>query len=148
MKAAIIVLVALALLGCVETMAKGMPSYQGMDLSGGLATMQDMNEYCYYVAGCVGEMLAKLFCHYSPEINQHSEQLLALSTSFGQGRFIDKTSELGLQISAGQVTCIDYNSVQCHTLIKQTRNCRHAKRLQSSFRLDALFNIHNVYVQA
>lgn len=74
-----------ALLGCVETMAKGMPVYQGMDLSGGLATMQDMNEYCYYVAGCVGEMLAKLFCHYSPEINQHHDQLLALSTSFGQG---------------------------------------------------------------
>lgn len=74
-----------ALLSCVETMAKGMPSYQGMDLRGGLATMQDMNEYCYYVAGCVGEMLAKLFCHYSSEINQHREQLLALSTSFGQG---------------------------------------------------------------
>ncbi|OQK17183.1 phytoene synthase [Methyloprofundus sedimenti] len=74
-----------ALLGCVETMAKGMPVYQGMDLHGGLATMQDMNEYCYYVAGCVGEMLAKLFCHYSPEINQHREQLLELSVSFGQG---------------------------------------------------------------
>ncbi|TXL16032.1 phytoene synthase [Methylococcaceae bacterium HT3] len=74
-----------ALLGCVETMAKGMPVYQGMDLHGGLATMKDMNEYCYYVAGCVGEMLAKLFCHYSPEINQHREQLLELSTSFGQG---------------------------------------------------------------
>lgn len=74
-----------ALLGCVETMAKGMPAYQGMDLQGGLATMQDMNEYCYYVAGCVGEMLAKLFCHYSPEINQHRDQLLELSVSFGQG---------------------------------------------------------------
>lgn len=74
-----------ALLGCVETMAKGMPGYQGMDLHGGLTTMQDMNEYCYYVAGCVGEMLAKLFCHYSPAINLHREQLLELSTSFGQG---------------------------------------------------------------
>jgi len=74
-----------ALLGCVETMAKGMPVYQGMDLHGGLATMKDMDEYCYYVAGCVGEMLAKLFCYYSPEINQNREQLLELSTSFGQG---------------------------------------------------------------
>jgi farnesyl-diphosphate farnesyltransferase len=46
-----------ALLGCVETMAKGMPVYQGMDLHGGLETMQDMNEYCYYVAGCVGEII-------------------------------------------------------------------------------------------
>jgi len=74
-----------ALLGCVDAMAKGMPGYQSMDLSGGLATMKDMDEYCYYVAGCVGEMLAKLFCHYSPAINQHHDQLLALSTSFGQG---------------------------------------------------------------
>ncbi len=74
-----------ALLGCVETMAKGMPGYQSMDLSSGLATLKDMDEYCYYVAGCVGEMLAKLFCHYSPEINQHRDQLLELSVSFGQG---------------------------------------------------------------
>lgn len=74
-----------ALLSCVETMAKGMPAYQDMDLTGGLATLQDMNEYCYYVAGCVGEMLAKLFCHYSADINQHRDQLLELSVSFGQG---------------------------------------------------------------
>ena len=74
-----------ALACCVETMAEGMPIYQAMDLRGGLATMADMDKYCYYVAGCVGEMLAKLFCHYSPEITQHREQLLTLSVSFGQG---------------------------------------------------------------
>jgi farnesyl-diphosphate farnesyltransferase len=74
-----------ALACCVETMAEGMPIYQAMDLRGGLSTMADMDKYCYYVAGCVGEMLAKLFCHYSPEIAQHREQLLTLSVSFGQG---------------------------------------------------------------
>ena len=74
-----------ALTACVETMAKGMPIFQALDLHGGLATMQDMDDYCYYVAGCVGEMLAKLFCHYSPEIAQHQEQLLKLAVSFGQG---------------------------------------------------------------
>lgn len=74
-----------ALACCVETMANGMPVYQAMDLHAGLPTLQDMNEYCYYVAGCVGEMLAKLFCHYSPEINQHREELIKLSVSFGQG---------------------------------------------------------------
>jgi len=74
-----------ALACCVETMAEGMPIYQAMDLRGGLATLSDMDKYCYYVAGCVGEMLAKLFCHYSPEIAQHREQLLTLSVSFGQG---------------------------------------------------------------
>ncbi len=74
-----------ALSECVETMANGMPIFQAQDLSGGLATLADMDKYCYYVAGCVGEMLAKLFCHYSPAINAHRVQLLALSVSFGQG---------------------------------------------------------------
>lgn len=74
-----------ALAYCVETMAKGMPVFQAQDLQQGLATLPDMDDYCYYVAGCVGEMLAKLFCHYSPEIAQNREQLLELSVSFGQG---------------------------------------------------------------
>jgi farnesyl-diphosphate farnesyltransferase len=74
-----------ALACCVETMAKGMPMYQSIDLHAGLKTMKDMDDYCYYVAGCVGEMLAKLFCHYSPDIATHKDQLLTLSVSFGQG---------------------------------------------------------------
>ncbi len=74
-----------ALAECVSTMADGMPKFQALNLSAGLNTMADMDDYCYYVAGCVGEMLAKLFCHYSEEINQHKEELLALSVSFGQG---------------------------------------------------------------
>ena len=74
-----------ALACCVETMAKGMPMYQSIDLHAGLKTMKDMDDYCYYVAGCVGEMLAKLFCHYSPDIAIHKDQLLTLSVSFGQG---------------------------------------------------------------
>lgn len=74
-----------ALACCVETMANGMPVYQALDLHAGLKTMKDMDDYCYYVAGCVGEMLAKLFCHYSPEIDRHRDELLKLSVSFGQG---------------------------------------------------------------
>ena len=74
-----------ALATCVETMANGMPIYQAFDLHAGLGTMKDMDDYCYYVAGCVGEMLAKLFCHYSPQIDTHRNELLKLSVSFGQG---------------------------------------------------------------
>ncbi len=74
-----------ALACCVETMAAGMPIFQAQNLHDGLATLADMDRYCYYVAGCVGEMLAKLFCHYSPEIARHREELLRLSVSFGQG---------------------------------------------------------------
>ncbi|MDO8846465.1 MAG: phytoene/squalene synthase family protein [Methylicorpusculum sp.] len=74
-----------ALANCVETMAKGMPVFQAQNLKMGLSTLADMDTYCYYVAGCVGEMLAKLFCHYSPEIAAHETELLKLSVSFGQG---------------------------------------------------------------
>lgn len=74
-----------ALACCVETMAKGMPIFQALDLQMGVKTMADMDRYCYYVAGCVGEMLAKLFCHYSADINIHKDELLKLSVSFGQG---------------------------------------------------------------
>jgi farnesyl-diphosphate farnesyltransferase len=74
-----------ALAYCVETMANGMPIFQAQNLHDGLATMADMDTYCYYVAGCVGEMLAKLFCHYSSDIAQHRNELLKLSVSFGQG---------------------------------------------------------------
>ncbi len=74
-----------ALATCVATMAEGMPIFQAQNLHDGLETLADMDRYCYYVAGCVGEMLAKLFCYYSPEIAQHKEELLKLSVSFGQG---------------------------------------------------------------
>ena len=74
-----------ALACCVQTMAAGMPIYQAQNLQNGLSTLADLDAYCYYVAGCVGEMLAKLFCHYSAEIAVHREELLSLAVSFGQG---------------------------------------------------------------
>lgn len=74
-----------ALSACVETMAAGMPLSQADNMHGGVSKMTDMDSYCYYVAGCVGEMLTKLFCHYSPEISQHCDEMLKLGISFGQG---------------------------------------------------------------
>ncbi|MDD5272046.1 MAG: phytoene/squalene synthase family protein [Methylovulum sp.] len=74
-----------ALTGCVQTMAAGMPVFQAQNLHNGLATLADLDSYCYYVAGCVGEMLTKLFCHYSADIARHREAMLTLSVSFGQG---------------------------------------------------------------
>lgn len=74
-----------ALADCVNIMANGMPLFQSQNLHGGLPDLADLNRYCYVVAGCVGEMLAKLFCHYSPDMARQEVQLLALSVSFGQG---------------------------------------------------------------
>lgn len=74
-----------ALALCVQVMAQGMAEFQDRDLSGGLATQAEMDAYCYYVAGVVGEMLTRLFCHYSPEIAAHREEMMGLAVSFGQG---------------------------------------------------------------
>ncbi len=74
-----------ALTLCVRIMGKGMAEFQDRDLRHGLATMDEMSDYCYYVAGVVGEMLTRLFCHYSPEIAAHRELLMRLAVSFGQG---------------------------------------------------------------
>jgi farnesyl-diphosphate farnesyltransferase len=74
-----------ALACCVEIMAQGMAEFQDRDLRYGLATLGEMNDYCYYVAGVVGEMLTKLFCHYSPEIAARRDEMMALAVSFGQG---------------------------------------------------------------
>jgi hypothetical protein len=49
------------------------------------ATSSDLDDYCYYVAGVVGEMLTELFCDYSPAIARHRPALSALSASFAQG---------------------------------------------------------------
>ncbi|QSA97110.1 phytoene/squalene synthase family protein [Methylococcus sp. EFPC2] len=74
-----------ALYQCVSVMGQGMVEFQDRDLRHGLATMDEMSSYCYYVAGVVGEMLTRLFCHYSPEIAIHRDLLMKLAVSFGQG---------------------------------------------------------------
>jgi farnesyl-diphosphate farnesyltransferase len=74
-----------ALERCVRIMAKGMADYQETESLNGLKDLPAMNQYCYYVAGVVGEMLTELFCDYSEEINLHKPTLMKLSVSFGQG---------------------------------------------------------------
>lgn len=74
-----------ALERCVRVMAGGMAAFQERAGTGGLRDLDDLNRYCYHVAGVVGEMLTALFCHYSPEIARHQEALERLSRSFGQG---------------------------------------------------------------
>ncbi|MCI0652925.1 MAG: squalene/phytoene synthase family protein, partial [Methylococcaceae bacterium] len=74
-----------ALATCVETMAGGMPQFQTTGLRNGLKTSQELDRYCYFVAGCVGEMLTRLFCNYSAEIARNEQRILELSVSFGQG---------------------------------------------------------------
>ena len=70
---------------CVELMCYGMPRFQINASLNGLANCTDLDDYCYYVAGVVGEMLTDLFCEYSPEIARRRAALSALAASFAQG---------------------------------------------------------------
>jgi 4,4'-diapophytoene synthase len=74
-----------ALERCVRIMAKGMADYQDAETLDGLENLAAMDDYCYYVAGVVGEMLTELFCDYSDEINANKDELMKLAVSFGQG---------------------------------------------------------------
>ncbi len=70
---------------CVELMCLGMPHFQFSASLKGLAHSSDLDDYCYYVAGVVGEMLTELFCDYSPEIARRRPELAAVAASFAQG---------------------------------------------------------------
>ena len=70
---------------CVELMCYGMPRFQFNASLSGLERMTDLDDYCYYVAGVVGEMLTELFCDYSTEISRQRAALSALAASFAQG---------------------------------------------------------------
>ena len=74
-----------ALQRCVKIMSRGMADFQQNKTIHGLETLAHLDRYCYYVAGVVGEMLTELFCDYSHEIDEHRDELLKLSVSFGQG---------------------------------------------------------------
>lgn len=74
-----------ALQHCVGTMANGMAQFQLRNEKHGLQGLKDLDQYCYYVAGVVGEMLTSLFCLHSSEIAKHHDALMQLAVSFGQG---------------------------------------------------------------
>jgi len=74
---------------CLRIMTQGMAYYQDHPPRQGLEDLPALNDYCYYVAGVVGEMLTQLFCDY---LRNHSEtahksepEMLRLAVSFGQG---------------------------------------------------------------
>jgi farnesyl-diphosphate farnesyltransferase len=70
---------------CVELMCYGMPRFQASASLRGVPRLSDLDEYCYYVAGVVGDMLTELFCEYSPAIARRRTGLQALAVSFAQG---------------------------------------------------------------
>ncbi|MGB0721301.1 MAG: phytoene/squalene synthase family protein [Gammaproteobacteria bacterium] len=70
---------------CVRIMSRGMARFQAGASVHGLADLPELDAYCYFVAGVVGECLTGLFCDYSEEIAVNRDAMAPLSVSFGQG---------------------------------------------------------------
>jgi farnesyl-diphosphate farnesyltransferase len=75
----------IAIQRCVEVMAGGMHQFQQTASLRGVPRQTDMDDYCYYVAGVVGQMLTELFCGYSPQVAQQRAAMHELDVSFAQG---------------------------------------------------------------
>jgi farnesyl-diphosphate farnesyltransferase len=80
-----------AIYGCVDEMCLGMMDFtrkQAGKRSGQylIETVEDLDRYCYFVAGTVGNMLCDLFTLHSPLIGKkRAAALRSLSVSFGLG---------------------------------------------------------------
>ena len=74
-----------ALTRCVSIMCRGMPEFQRSKSLRGLADLDELSDYCYYVAGVVGEMCTELFCLHCADLVPQRDAMLRLAVSFGQG---------------------------------------------------------------
>ena len=73
----------------VSEMARGMAYFQKKFDSNALTLLEneeELEEYCYFVAGAVGEMLCNLFLEEIPHVSQHARQVMRdTAVSFGLG---------------------------------------------------------------
>lgn len=69
---------------CVAVMSEGMSHFHHRQTRAGLKDLAEFEEYCYVVAGVVGELLTTVFGYHSPEFAKsiHGKEQLALA--FGQ----------------------------------------------------------------
>ena len=69
---------------CVAIMSAGMAEFADR-APDGLDSVQELDRYCYHVAGVVGEMITDLVCDHSEEIASRRDRLYPLSSDFGRG---------------------------------------------------------------
>ena len=74
-----------AIVDCLGVMGRGMYLFQCESSLNGLATREDLDRYCYCVAGVVGEMLTKFFIDFDASLEAQRTILLRLSVSTGIG---------------------------------------------------------------
>lgn len=74
-----------AILQCLTTMSRGMGQFGRSRSRRGLSDVAELERYCYFVAGVVGEMLTELFCSHSPQIDARRNEFEARAVNFGLG---------------------------------------------------------------
>ncbi|MCC5858390.1 MAG: squalene/phytoene synthase family protein [Ectothiorhodospiraceae bacterium] len=70
---------------CLKIMSQGMARFEGLQNPLGLPDGEHFRDYCYVVAGVVGEMLTELFALADRDIARRRDALLPLARGFGQG---------------------------------------------------------------
>lgn len=69
---------------CVAIMSEGMSHFHSKQTKNGLKDLAEFEEYCYVVAGVVGELLTTIFSNYSPKFAKQIYGYEKLAINFGQ----------------------------------------------------------------
>ena len=69
---------------CVSIMSDGMSHFHGRQTKEGLKDLAEFEEYCYVVAGVVGELLTSIFSNHSFEFAERIKGREQLAIAFGQ----------------------------------------------------------------
>ena len=69
---------------CVSVMSDGMSHFHGRQTQAGLKDLAEFEEYCYVVAGVVGELLTSIFGNYSIGFAKQIKGHEQLAIAFGQ----------------------------------------------------------------
>ena len=69
---------------CVSIMSEGMSYFHGKQNQAGLQDLSEFEQYCYVVAGVVGELLTTIFSNHSPAFKEQMAGHEYLAISFGQ----------------------------------------------------------------
>jgi farnesyl-diphosphate farnesyltransferase len=65
-------------------MSEGMSHFHNKQTEAGLKDLQEFEQYCYVVAGVVGELLTTIFSNHSPDFAKRIEGHEQLALAFGQ----------------------------------------------------------------
>ena len=69
---------------CISIMSEGMSFFHGKQNQAGLKDLAEFEQYCYVVAGVVGELLTSVFCNHSSAFERALRGHENLAIAFGQ----------------------------------------------------------------